>query len=81
MSFYPAGGSIHSGTNILITGLCYRPESELICNFGEDGTVKGNKFDDTKAVCSAPLITTRKQVEFSVYPREDEKLNFARIFN
>ena len=78
--FYPKGGIIQSGSNIFITGLCYRPGSELVCDFGEAGIVKGYTYGETEAVCSVPFITTTKQVEFSVYPSPVEKLNFAAVF-
>ena len=79
---HPTGGKLHSGSNVLITGLCYWPGNEVRCDFGDMGTVKGYKVNETKAVCTVPLLTTRKQqVSVYVYPSEDVKLRFAQVFD
>ena len=63
-----------------MTGLCYRPDSDFLCDFGEAGTVKGQNFNDTNAVCAAPFTATRKEVEVYFYPNDVTKLKFAKVF-
>lgn len=72
---------MHSGENILISGLCYRPGADVRCDFGEAGIVIGRRINETKAVCSAPLTTTRKRVALFVYSSEDVKSKIAEVFD
>ncbi|KAL9985293.1 hypothetical protein ACROYT_G007678 [Oculina patagonica] len=81
ISIYPSGGTVQSGTNILISGLCYRPGAEVRCDFGEAGIVVGRRINETKAVCSVPLITTSTQVTLFVYTSKDAKSKIAQIFD
>lgn len=80
LSIHPTGGTVHSGTNLLISGLCYRPGAEVRCDFGELGTVAGRKINETKAVCSVPLTTATKEVTLFVYSSADDNLKFAQLF-
>ncbi|PFX16980.1 Sushi domain-containing protein 2 [Stylophora pistillata] len=82
VSIHSAGGKLNSGSNILITGLCYWPGIELRCEFGDVGTAKGYKVNETKAICTVPLLTTRKQQSaFYIYPNENSETRFAREFD
>lgn len=81
LSIHPSGGTVHSGTNILISGLCYRPGADVLCDFGQAGSVVGLRINETKAVCSVPLTTTRNQVTLLVYSSKDAKSKFAQIFD
>lgn len=80
VSFYPVGVPLLSGDNVLIGGLCYHPGSDVLCDFGEAGTVKGHKFNDARAVCSVPFMAKKTEAEVSVYPSDVSKLNFAKTF-
>ena len=82
VSIHSAGGKLNSGSNILITGLCYWPGIELRCEFGDIGVAKGYKVNETKAICTVPLLPTRKQQSvFYIYPNENDDLMFAQEFD
>lgn len=82
VSIHSAGGKLNSGSNILITGLCYWPGTELRCEFGDIGVAKGYKVNETKAICTVPLLPTRKQQSvFYIYPNENDDLRFAQEFD
>jgi len=80
LSIHPTIGRVDSGTNLLISGLCYRPGAEVRCDFGELGTVTGRRINETKAVCSVPLTTTSKEVTLFLYSTDDVNLKMAQVF-
>lgn len=79
MTIHPTGGRVHSGANLLISGLCRRPGAEIRCDFGELGTVAGRIVNDTKAICSVPLTTTSKEVTLFVYSIDGVNLKMAQV--
>lgn len=80
-SIHPSGGTVHSGANILISGLCYHPGADVLCDFGKAGPVVGWRINETKAFCSVPLTTTRNQVTLLVSSSKDAKSKLAQVFD
>ncbi|XP_068710936.1 protein mesh-like [Montipora foliosa] len=80
ISFYPSAKSLQSGTNVFVSGLCYRPDSDFLCDFGEAGIIKAHKLTDSKAVCSVPFMAIKKETEISFYSSERD-LYLTKVLN
>lgn len=72
ISLHPSAKAIQSGNNIRIRGLCYRPQSDFFCDFGEVRIAKAHRLSDSEVVCSVPFITTKMEMVISFYSSKRE---------
>jgi len=79
ISLHPSAKAIQSGNNIRIRGLCYRPQSDFFCDFGEVRIAKAHRLSDSEVVCSVPFITTKMEMVISFYSSKREFL-LSKVF-
>ena len=79
ISLYPSAKAIQSGNSIRVSGLCYRPQSDFFCEFGEVRVVKAHRLSDSEVVCSVPFITTKMEMVISFYSSKRE-FHLSKVF-
>ncbi|XP_074615471.1 protein mesh-like [Acropora palmata] len=79
ISLYPSPKAIQSGNNIRIRGLCYRPQSDFFCDFGEVRIAKAYRLSDSEVMCSVPFITTKMEMVISFYSSKRE-FHLSKVF-
>ena len=76
----PQSGVMLGGDNILISGPCYKPSHDIVCEFPGGKQSNGSYISDIRASCTVPMLNVTGRLPIKLSINGGTSFDFHGIF-